>query len=160
MPNFLVLLGAALIPTIVGFIWYNPKLFGNAWMTEAGMTEEKMKGGNMPLIFGVSFILSIFFSWFLATIIIHQGAAFSLLLADANNIDQAGYDTVMEIFGDRHRTFGHGVAHGTIYGIIMFLPILGTNALFERKSWKYIFINVGYWTVTAAIMGGIICQFA
>ncbi|MFT4524505.1 MAG: hypothetical protein ACI9FU_000944 [Granulosicoccus sp.] len=56
MLNFPVLLGVALIPMIVGFLWHNPKLFGNAWMQAADMTEEKMKGGNMPVIFGVSFI--------------------------------------------------------------------------------------------------------
>lgn len=158
--NFLVLLGAALIPTIVGFVWYNPKVLGTAWMKESGVTEEKMKGANMPVIFGVSLILSFFFSWFLYTIIVHQTAAFSLLLADSTNVDQTGYDTVMSIFGDRYRTFGHGAFHGLIYGFIMFLPVLGTNALFERKSWKYIFINVGYWTLTAALMGGILAQFA
>jgi hypothetical protein len=37
---------------------------------------------------------------------------------------------------------------------------MGTNALFERRSWKYIFMNVGYWALSAAIMGGIISAFA
>jgi len=37
------------------------------------------------------------------------------------------------------------------------LPIIGTNALFERKSAKYIFINAGYWIVTLGVMGAIIC---
>lgn len=158
--NFLVLLGAALVPTVIGFVWYNPKVLGTAWMKESGVTEEKMKGANMPVIFGVSFLLSLFLSWFLYTIMVHQVAAFSLLLADPNTIDQAGYETVMAIFGDRSRTFGHGAFHGAVYGVIMILPILGTNALFERKSWKYILINVGYWTLTVALMGGIISQFA
>ncbi|MCB0756148.1 MAG: DUF1761 domain-containing protein [Flavobacteriales bacterium] len=160
MPNYLVVLGAALIPTIIGFIWYNPKTFGNAWMKAADMTDEKIKGGNMPLIFGVSLVLSVFLSFFLSTIFIHQGAAYSLLLADPANIDQAGYDTVMEIFGDRHRTFGHGFAHGMFMSVLCILPILGTNALFERKGWKYILVNVGYWALTVGLMGGIICQWA
>ena len=60
----------------------------------------------------------------------------------------------------KFRTFKHGALHGTMAGIFIALPILGTNALFERKGWKYILINTGYWTVTLAIMGGIICQFA
>jgi hypothetical protein len=160
MPNFLVLLGAALIPTIIGFIWYNPKVFGNAWMKVANMTEEKMKGANMPVIFGVSLLLSVFLSWFLYSTSVHQSSIFSLLLADPSTADQSAYDTVMGIVGDRYRTFGHGFAHGIIYGIIMALPILGTNALFERKGWKYILINVGYWAVTMALMGGVICQWA
>ena len=40
MFNIPVVLGAALIPTIVGFIWYNPKVMGEAWMKAAEMTEE------------------------------------------------------------------------------------------------------------------------
>jgi len=40
------------------------------------------------------------------------------------------------------------------------LPVMGVNALFERKGFKYIAINVGFWTVSLALMGGIICQWA
>ena len=57
MLNLPVILGAALIPTVIGFIWYNPKVFGNDWMAAADMTEEKMKGANMALSFSV-------FRWF------------------------------------------------------------------------------------------------
>lgn len=158
--NFPIILGAALIPTLTGFIWYNPKVLGNVWMKAADMTEDKMKGANMAVIFGVSFLLSVFLSFFLYTIFIHQGAAYSLLLADPEHMDQAGYETVMAIFGDRHRTFSHGAAHGMFMGVLCVLPILGTNALFERKGWKYILVNVGYWALTVALMGGVICQWA
>jgi hypothetical protein len=37
--NPIAILGAALIPTVIGFLWYNPKVFGNAWMAAADMTE-------------------------------------------------------------------------------------------------------------------------
>ena len=70
--NWIAVIVAALIPMVIGFIWYNPKLFGNAWMKAAGMTEEKMKGGNMPVIFGVSFILSLLLALQMHTISIHQ----------------------------------------------------------------------------------------
>ena len=49
--NFLAILVAAVVPMVLGFLWYNPALFGNAWMRESGMTEEKMKSGNMGVIF-------------------------------------------------------------------------------------------------------------
>ena len=42
--NWIAILLAALSTLVVGFIWYNPKVFGTIWMKEAGLTEEKMKG--------------------------------------------------------------------------------------------------------------------
>ena len=41
--NFLAVLVAALSSFVVGFVWYNPKVFGTIWMNEIGMTEEKAK---------------------------------------------------------------------------------------------------------------------
>jgi len=73
---------------------------------------------------------------------------------------KALFDMLMERFGTEFRTFKHGALHGVIAGLFIVLPVLGTNALFERKGWKYILINVGYWTLTLALMGGIICQWA
>ena len=35
---------AAVAALFIGAIWFNPKVgFGNLWMRESGMTEEKMK---------------------------------------------------------------------------------------------------------------------
>ena len=59
--NFVAVLVAALVPIIMGFIWYNPKTLGAAWMKAADMTEEKMKGANMAMVFGLAFVFSIYF---------------------------------------------------------------------------------------------------
>jgi MFS family permease len=56
--NWLPILLGALSTFVLGFIWYNPKVFGTIWMREIGLTEEDAKKGNMPMIFGVSFIMS------------------------------------------------------------------------------------------------------
>ncbi|SDH59763.1 Protein of unknown function [Chryseobacterium taeanense] len=32
--NFWAILLASLIPLIIGFLWYHPKLFGKVWQTE------------------------------------------------------------------------------------------------------------------------------
>ena len=65
----------------------------------------------------------------------------------------------MSKYGDRFRTFGHGLLHGMLLGITIALPVIGVNALFEQKGFKYIAINAGFWIVCMGIMGGIICQF-
>ncbi|MEP0263300.1 DUF1761 domain-containing protein [Dokdonia sp.] len=135
--NWLALLAAAASSLVVGFVWYGP-LFGKAWMKESGMTEEKVKQGNMVLIFGLSFVFACFLAismW--AEVLIGGGGG--------------------EIHGqDPFLTFKHGAFHGLITGLLVILPVLGTIALYERKSIKYVLIAVGYWTVTLAIMGGII----
>ena len=68
-------------------------------------------------------------------------------------------DGLLEKYGTTFRTFKHGAFHGTLAALFISLPIIGTNALFERKSFKYVAINVGYWMLTMALMGGVVCAF-
>jgi len=44
-------------------------------------------------------------------------------------------------------------------GIFIVLPVIGINAQYEGKSWKYILINAGYFIVSLALMGGILCAW-
>ncbi|MEW4922339.1 DUF1761 domain-containing protein [Algibacter sp. 2305UL17-15] len=154
--NFPAMLVAAVSALVVGFIWYNPKVFGNAWMKEAGMTDEQVKGGNMMKIFGLALFFAFLLSTALPGIVIHQLGAFSLVGGDPSTA-LPSYEAFVSDYSDAFRTFKHGAFHGVLTGVFIVLPILGTNALFERKSAKYIFINSGYWIVTLAIMGAIIC---
>jgi len=154
--NIYALLVAALVPLIMGFVWYNPKLFGTAWMREAEMTEEKMKAGNMPVIFIISFILSFLLSFFVQFITIHQTGALGMIGGDLTKA-LPSYSAFMADYGAAFRTFKHGALHGTMAGIFFVLPVMAVNGLFERKSWKYILINAGFWAVCLAIMGGIVC---
>ena len=50
---------AALIPLVIGSIWYNPKVFGAAWLKASGLTDEQARGGNMALIFGLSYVFAL-----------------------------------------------------------------------------------------------------
>ncbi len=166
--NFIYAAVAALIPLLVGFVWYNPKIgFGNAWMKAADMTEEKMKSANMALIFGLSYILSLFVAVALFSLTIHQMGTWGSLMNEPGfqemdpNADAVIYfKNYMALYGDRFRHFGHGALHGTIAGFTLALPIIGIIALFERKGFKYVAIHAGYWIVSLALMGGVICQFA
>lgn len=163
--NFLVLLIAAVVPMIVGFIWYNPKTLGTAWMKAAEVSEDKMKGANMALIFGLSFVFAYLLAMAEQFMVIHQYHVYSIFqgdptMSDPNSATSLMINDFMVKYGNNFRTFKHGALHGTIAGLFVALPIIGTNALFERKSFKYIFINAGYWTITLALMGGVICAFA
>lgn len=156
--NPVAILVAAVSALVVGFIWYNPKVFGNAWMNTAGLTEEQLKGGNMAKVFGLALVFAFLLSTALPGIVIHQMGVFSLVGGDPS-LALPSFEAIMADYGGAFRTFKHGALHGVLTGVFIALPILGTNALFERKSAKYIFINAGYWIVTLGIMGGIICAW-
>lgn len=156
--NFLAILTAGVSALVVGFIWYNPKVFGTAWMNSAGLTEEQLKGGNMAKIFGLALLFAIMLAFSIQGMAIHQMGAFSMVGGDVENA-LPSYQAFMDDYGNAFRTFKHGVFHGVLAGIFIALPIIGTNALFERKGAKYIFINSGYWIVTMGVMGGIICAW-
>lgn len=158
---------AALVPMIVGFIWYNPKVFGNTWMKAASMTPEKIQGGNMPLIFGLSYVMSILLAFFLliSGFIIHQTGLYGLFssLEGVNEVGTEAYQQFQDLqeqFKDTHRTFGHGAIHGVLMGIGFALPVLATNSMFERKGLAYVLVNGGYWITTLALMGGVLCAWA
>lgn len=156
--NFLALFVAAASTLLVGAIWYNPKVFGTVWARNAEMTEEKMKKANMGMIFTLVFVFAFLLAFALQFITIHQTGAYGMIGGDAS-IAKPSFQAFMDDYGNAYRTFKHGALHGTIAGIFMALPVLGINALFERKNAKYIAINAGYWIVSMAIMGGIVCAW-
>lgn len=161
--NFYSFFLAALIPSVVGFIWYGP-LFGNAWMSEMGFTKESLKGQNMGITFFLTYIFGLCIAMFLLPATIHQMGVYSSLAAEPGFAESTGeaftyFQDFLANYGDRFRTFNHGALHGALSGVFLALPVVAVIARFERKSVKYVAINASYWMVTLAIMGGIICQF-
>jgi hypothetical protein len=153
---------AAIVPMIVGAIWYNPGVFGKAWMKHSGVTEEMIRGGNMLLIFGLSYGFSLLLAFELSYLVIHQSgfyALFSNELFAGDAAVEAYVNTFTEQYGDKHRHFGHGALHGGMTAILFALPIIGIVGMFERKRWNYVLIHAGYWFVTLTLMGGVLCQF-
>ena len=161
--KIIILLISSLIPLLIGFIWYSPKVFGKAWMKVAEMDEEKIKNANMGLIFGMSFLFSLILAASMQFLVIHQSHLNSLFymqpIHDPGSEAGSLYKTMMDKFGNSFRTFKHGMLHGAISGFFIALPVMGINALFERKSFKYIAIHAGYWILTFMLMGGVICAF-
>lgn len=162
--NWLAVLVASLVPMFVGFIYYNPKVLGNAWMRASGMTEEKAKTANMAKVFGVSFLFSLMIAFVMNSLVIHQFSIpglFNVKGQDPSPDSEEGKFLAMffEKYGTLHRTFTHGMVHGIIYALFLVLPAIGTGSLFEMRSWKYIMITAGYWIISMALMGGIICAW-
>ncbi|MEN9323200.1 MAG: hypothetical protein RL699_980 [Bacteroidota bacterium] len=154
--NFLALLTAAFSSLIVGFIWYNPKVFGTIWMKEAGLNYADLKASNMAKTLGVSFIYAFFVAFIIQMLTIHQFGAIGMVGGDPT-IAKASYSEFMADYGNAFRTFRHGALHGFMTGLFFALPVIGTGALYEQRSFKYVLIAGGYWVISCMIMGGIIC---
>jgi len=156
--NLLAIFVAALSSFVVGFIWYNPKVFGTIWMKEAGLTQEQLQKGNMLKIFGLTFIYAFMLAFMLQNLVIHQSGALGMvggpMLAETAKPSFAAF---MADYGDAFRSYKHGALHGFMSGLFLGLPIISINGLFEHKSWRYMAIQAGYWTVIMTIMGAIIC---
>ena len=124
--NWLAIVVAGLSGFAVGGIWYNPSVFGNAWMADSNLSLEQVQKGNKGKIFGFTAIFSLIMAGNLA-----------MFLADAKT------DVTW------------GATAGFLAGVWTFCAI-ATHSLFELKSWRYIFINGGYSVVSLTVMGAII----
>jgi len=121
--NLLAVIAAALASFVLGGLWYSPALFARAWQREAGLTDEKLAGANMPMIFGLAFVLC--------------------LLASL----------VFAMFLGPRPPMGLGLGAGFAAGLCWVAASFGINYLFERKSLKLFLINGGYHTLQFTLIG-------
>ncbi len=143
--NILFVALAALFPMLIGMIYYGP-IFGKQWMSSLGFTESNLPEPiKMPIVYVVSLALAFVLAYFMLTINEHLHRGIS--------------DSGQLIFTSDHN-FGHGAYHGLIIGLLICLPVLVSNLLFQRNSAKNILLNVVYWCITMALMGGFLDTFA
>jgi hypothetical protein len=150
---------SALIPLVVGFLWYNNQTFGKVWMRETGITMEKAQTANMVKTMGFTLLFGILLAFTLQFLVVHQRHIFSLLGGDPQYSSEGNLaliKNVTEATRGNFRTFKHGAFHGFMSGLLLGLAFVGIPALFEFRSWRYIFIHVGYFAVTLMLMGGVI----
>jgi hypothetical protein len=156
--NFKAIFVASFSSLIVGFIWYNPKVFGTIWMNETGMTEEKARQSSMLKVFGLTLVLSFMLAFIMPTFVIHQFGALGMI-GGPSEVERAmpSYLAFLSDYGNVFRTYQHGALHGSMIGLFVALPVIATNCLFEQRSFKYAAITSGYWIIVMTIMGAIIC---
>ncbi|MGB0133855.1 DUF1761 domain-containing protein [Dokdonella sp.] len=125
MPEFNIwaVIAAAISAFVIGGLWYSPALFGKAWQREAGISDEKMKSANMPMIFGLSLVLSLI-----------AALVFALFLGPRPPL-------------------ALGLGAGFAAGLCWVGASFGINYLFEGKSLKLFLINAGYHTVQFTVIG-------
>jgi Protein of unknown function (DUF1761) len=163
--NWLPIFAAAIIPLLIGMIYYSNFAFGKMWRQTIGMTEAEDKSFNMAKVFGLTLFFGLFLSIFILPVVLHGMHVFSLIspagggAPDPNSPEMKDALEYFGKYGGNFRTFRHGVLHGVIAALLGIWPVIAINALFERRGWKYVAIHVGYWVITFALMGGVICAF-
>lgn len=161
MINFPVLLLAALVPFLGGIVYYHPSVLGKAWMQSAGLAEAPAQRSALLL----RYLLCVMMTFVLQFMVIHQYSIFSLVAdefqrGDMNAPGVLWAQAAMEAYGQKYRSFGHGALHGFMAGLFFALPLIGMNAIMERKPARYIWIHGAFWCICFMLMGGIICRFA
>lgn len=135
--NWMAVIVSAIVPMVMGFIYYHPKVLGGAWMRANGITMETAGQPPKPAMYLVALVLSFMLSvWMML------------------NTTGPGQQTAED--GHSYITFGHGIAHGVLVSLTVLLPVLGTLSIFEKRGWSWVFVNLGYWLVTLSVMGGIL----
>ena len=108
---------------ILGAIWYAPPLFGRTWQRLTGLSDEALAGGNMALIYGGAFLLSL----------------------------AAAY--VFAMFLGAEMGLGPSVAAGASAGLFWVAAAFGINYLFERRPLSLWLINGGYHLLQFTLFG-------
>jgi hypothetical protein len=67
--NYVAVVVAALVPMILGAIWYAPAVFGNVWMQLVGKKPEDIRKGALPQAYGMMFVGALVLSFTLAHVL-------------------------------------------------------------------------------------------
>lgn len=138
--NFAAIIVAGLIPSILGFIYYN-LIFNKAWLDSLGKNQEEMEPSNPAITYGIGLLTAMIISFNLNFInqLLHK------------DINSAG-----ELFINSHYTFGHGALHGIILCSLTVCPVVISLGLFQKAAGKNILLNCVFWIICFAVMGGIL----
>lgn len=89
---------------------------------------------------------------------VNQFDAPSIIGGDLS-VAKPSHTPFMADYGTKFSTFRHGALHCFLAWLFLALPIIGTNALFEKRIFNYTLVTGGFWIVCFIIMGGIICSW-
>jgi hypothetical protein len=121
--NVWAVLTAGLSSLILGGVWYSPVLFGKAWSTASGVTEEQARSANMAVTMGTTFVLAVL-----------GAAVFAMFL------------------GPKPAPLFATMA-GAAAGLFWVAGSFGINYLFEQRSLRLFLINGGYHTLQYTLIG-------
>jgi hypothetical protein len=132
--NWLAVLVSGVVVMIFGSLWYSPILFGRIWMKIRGVTEADIQKAKQKNMFGsylIAFIGTLLMSYVLAHIIAFAGAS----------------------------TFAEGAMGGFWTWLGFIVPVLIGNVLWEDEPVKLYILNIAYYLVVLALIGGVLAAW-
>lgn len=128
--NYIELIAAGVAAMIVGFVWYSMAIFGKPWMKAVGLSQGDLKEGmkDAPKMYGLMFVGALV-----------QAYVLSILL---------------NVFGVADYVSAATVAFWAWLGFVA--PVVLGNILFERRSWNYFGITIGYQLVNMVVMSAVL----
>ena len=160
--NWLIIPISALIPVILGFIWYHPIVLGKTLAKNTGRSIAEITPSRSIGKIALTYLFSFLLSYILTLVSVHQAGVFQLFFLDPSFSEPGSefakvVQEFMDKYGDRHRTFGHGLIHGAEFGVFTGLAAFGVTALSTGKSLKSIWVHLGFWIVCCALIASVNC---
>lgn len=127
--HLIAVLIAGLLGSIIGMTWFSPWAFGKAWMRMVTIAPDRVPGKKGML---GSAVIGTVFNIILAYVLLYFGRAWGV------------FDWVSAI----------ELAFWIWLGFMV--PVIVNTILWERKPWKWLAINGGYYFVSLALMALVI----
>ena len=134
MNPYLAIFLGGLVPMVLGFVWYHPKVLGTTWMKSLGFKEDTLKEGNMAVTMGIATLCSIVVAWRMNGYASHTEPGMS--------------------------QFVHGFYHGAYSMGLPAALVLVSNGLFQRNTATNLIINALYWICALGLMGAFLYSVA
>lgn len=124
--DWLVVILAAVLNLVIGFIWYSKLLFGSTWAKLSQLSAKELKGNGKTLImaFVASFVTAYFLAFFVAFL---------------------GITTVTD-----------GMFVGFLVWLGFVATTQVSSVIWEKKPFALFLINTGYKLLSFLVMGGLL----
>lgn len=127
--DYLAVLLGVIASFVIGFVWYEPRVFGEIWRKGVGLSKKEMESPEgMGRIMGLTALFSAVSTIFLAAILIGLGTT----------------------------NAGEGALNGAIIGFMIVGLRLAVHNNFAKKGLDHSLIEVGYDVLVMAVQGAII----
>lgn len=128
--NWVAIVVAAIMPMVLGGLWYSNVLFAKQWMAAIGKTEEEIRASakNPAAMYGATFV-----AWLVAAYVIDYF-----------------------VYWTNTTSFLRGMKIGAMLSIGVFAVAAYQTVMFEFRKRELYYINTAYNVVCMLLMGGLL----